>query len=508
MEHLAFLNISNERPVIPRLSSIVCTIGPVTKSVEKLTELRRAGMNVVRMNFSHGDYDYHKSVVDNARQSYQESPEHGIVAIALDTKGPEIRTGENVNGANIQLQDGGTITLTTDKSQYSSGCASQIFVDYANITKVLKVNDSIYIDDGLIRLTVQNIKDNAITCKIANGGVLGQRKGVNLPNVAVDLPALSEKDKRDLAFGVEQGVDMIFASFIRKAADVHSVRAVLGEKGKNIKIISKIENQEGVDNFDEILAVTDGVMVARGDLGIEIPAEKVFLAQKMMIARCNLAGKPVITATQMLESMTENPRPTRAETSDVANSILDGSDCVMLSGETAKGKYPVEAVQIMSKIVQEAEQAYPYRSRFEEMTRIMQRPTKTSETIACSAVLASYESEAKAIIVLTHTGSTTQLVSKYHPSCPIVSVTRTSQTARLNHLARGVFPVYWEKEALSNWGADVDARINGGVEHGKSRGFLKDGDTVIAVSGWKNGPGHSSIVRVLTIGETGTSLNH
>lgn len=507
LEHLAALNTTNDAPT-PRLSSIICTIGPVTKSVEMLTELRRAGMNVVRMNFSHGDYEYHKGVIDNVRESCGKSPELGITAIALDTKGPEIRTGENVDGANIRLKDGDTITLTTDKAHFHTGTAKLIFVDYVNITKVLTVGDSIYIDDGLIRLAVTAIGNQTIDCKIANGGVLGQRKGVNLPNVAVDLPALSEKDKKDLAFGVEQGVDMIFASFIRKAGDVEAVRVALGEKGKAIKIISKIENQEGVDNFDDILRATDGVMVARGDLGIEIPAEKVFLAQKMMIARCNIAGKPVITATQMLESMTENPRPTRAETSDVANSILDGTDCVMLSGETAKGKYPIEAVAIMSRICKEAEQAYPYRTRFEEMTQIMARPTKTAETVACSAVLASYESEAKAIVVLTHTGSTPTLVAKYHPQCPIISVTRNAQTARLNHLARGVFPVHWQERVLESWQADVDARINGGIAQGMTLGFLKNGDVVVAVTGWKNGPGHSSVVRVLCIGETGTPHNH
>lgn len=510
LEQMSYLNISPDRPSIPRLSSIICTIGPVTNSVEMLTELRRAGMNVVRMNFSHGNYDYHQSVIDNARKSCELYPELGITAIALDTKGPEIRTGENVDGANIRLADGAKITLTTDKALYSTGSSNQLYVDYENIVKVLNVGDSIFIDDGLVRLTVESLGTNTVECKIANGGLLGQRKGVNLPNVAVDLPPLSEKDKNDLAFGVAQGVDMVFASFIRKAADVRAVREALGVDGKHVKIISKIENQEGVDNFDEILVETDGVMVARGDLGIEIPAEKVFLAQKMMIARCNIAGKPVITATQMLESMTENPRPTRAETSDVANSILDGSDCVMLSGETAKGKYPIEAVTMMSKICQEAEQAYPYRIRFEEMTRIMKRPTGTAETVACSAVLASYESEAKAIIVLTHTGKTADLVSKYHPQCPIISVTREARTARLNHLPRGVFPVFWKDASTdgSAWGMDVDSRIDGGIAHGKSLGVLKEGDTVVAVTGWRNGPGHSSVIRVLTIGETGTTLNH
>jgi len=506
LEHLTNLDISCQSSV-PRLTSVVCTIGPVTKSVDKLTALREAGMNVVRMNFSHGSHEYHSEVIANTRESYRQRPELGIVAIALDTKGPEIRTGDNKEGGIVVLTDGGKIRITTNQDNYSCGCAEQIYLDYVNITKVLTVGASIFIDDGLIRLVVDKIGADWLKCTIANGGKLGSRKGVNLPNIAVDLPALSVKDKRDLKFGVEQGVDMVFASFIRKAADVHAVRECLGPDGKDIKIIVKIENQEGVENFDEILAVTDGVMVARGDLGIEIPAEKVFLAQKMMIAKCNVAGKPVIVATQMLESMCENPRPTRAETSDVANAVLDGADCVMLSGETAKGKYPESAVSIMSKICVEAESAFFYQSRFNETAQLMSRPIPTSETVALAAVKAAYEQEAKAIVVLTYTGDTARLLSKYKPACPILAVTRNEGTARNMHLYRGVYPIGYS-DKVPDWQTDVDNRIMHASNYGQQRGFLKDGDSIVAVTGWCGGPGHSSVIRVIVLGEKDNSQNH
>ena len=435
LEHMCGLDIYSD-PYSHRQCSIICTIGPKTKDPAVLTQLRQAGMNVARMNFSHGSYEYHGEVIANVRKSQELDPLDGRpIAIALDTKGPEIRTGMLV-GEDPVLEKGAKLTVQTDDAWKEKCDASNLWMDYKNLPKVMKVGGFIFVDDGLISLKVDaiDVAAGTLSCTVENSGKLGSKKGCNLPDVDVDLPALSTKDKADLAWGVSQGVDMIFASFIRKASDVKEVRACLvgadPEFGKRVRIISKIENHEGMRNFDEILAVTDGVMVARGDLGIEIPAQKVFIAQKMMIAKCNRAGKPIICATQMLESMTTNPRPTRAEVSDVANAVLDGADCVMLSGETANGKFPRGAVEIMARTCMQAEHLQSemdptgYESIFALMKDAKYGLAKMShvESAASSAVKTATDIAAKAIVVLSETGETARYVAKFHPHCPIMAV--------------------------------------------------------------------------------------
>lgn len=331
--------------------------------------------------------------------------------------------------------------------------------------------------------------------------MISSKKGVNLPNTDVDLPALSEKDKNDLRFGVKNNVDMVFASFIRRAQDIHDIRKVLGEEGAKIQIIAKIENRQGLNNFPEILEATDGVMVARGDLGIEIPAAEVFAAQKKLIAMCNMAGKPVICATQMLESMIKNPRPTRAEISDVGNAVVDGADCVMLSGETAKGSYPNEAVREMSEACLKAENTIPYVSHFEEMCGLVKRPVSIVESCAMSAVRASLDLNAGGIIVLSTSGESARLISKYRPVCPIFMVTRNPSASRYAHLYRGVYPFLFPEAKPDfnkvNWQENVDQRIRWGIGKALALGVLTKGDPVVVVQGWKGGMGNTNTLRIV-----------
>jgi len=488
-----------------RLSGIVCTIGPVSRSPELLLELIENGMNIARMNFSHGSHEYHGETINNVRianKMYKDK--HGVdpsVAIALDTKGPEIRTGllEGDDGRKeITLKRGESIKITTD-DQYKEKCTAEVlWVDYKNISKVIAPGKRLFIDDGLISVVCKDIAEDHFIGVIENDGNLGSRKGCNLPGTDTDLPAVSEKDKSDLLFGVEQGVDMVFASFIRNADGVRQIKDVLGEKGKKILIISKIENQQGIKNLTEIIKEGEGCMVARGDMGIEIPTEKVFIAQKQMIAECNRFGKPVICATQMLESMVKKPRPTRAEASDVANAVLDGADCVMLSGETAKGDYPVIYVKTMAKISKEAEACIWNERMFEDMMRTDTGACDNTTTTAISGVMASYKSKASAIIVLTTSGATSHLVSKYKPHCPILTVTRFDQVARQLQLYRGCIPLLYGKERPDGaWMDDVDARVQYAIDFGKTSKFISSGDNVVVITGWRQGSGSSNTVRIL-----------
>ncbi|XP_004931176.3 pyruvate kinase isoform X2 [Bombyx mori] len=504
LQHMCGLDIDSKSSYI-RLSGIICTIGPASRNVAVLEKMMETGMNVARMNFSHGSHEYHAETIRNCREAEKSySAKLGSpfsLAIALDTKGPEIRTGllEGGGSAEVELKKGETIKLTTSSDYQEKGNADTIYVDYKNITNVVKPGNRIFIDDGLISIICQSVSADTLTCTIENGGMLGSRKGVNLPGIPVDLPAVSEKDKSDLLFGVEQGVDMIFASFIRNGAALHEIRGILGEKGKNIKIISKIENHQGMVNLDEIIAESDGIMVARGDLGIEIPPEKVFLAQKTMIARCNRVGKPVICATQMLESMVKKPRPTRAEISDVANAILDGADCVMLSGETAKGDYPVECVHTMANICKEAEAVIWHRQLFNDLVSEVKPPIDPAHSAAIAAVEAATKCLASAIVVITTSGKSAHLLSKYRPRCPIIAVTRHPQTARQVHLYRGVLPIVYQEPTASDWLKDVDNRVQSGLRFGRQRGFVHPGDNAVVVTGWKQGSGFTNTVRVIQL---------
>ncbi|RKN85505.1 pyruvate kinase [Paenibacillus ginsengarvi] len=472
-----------------RKTKIVCTIGPSSESLPALKQLISAGMNVARLNFSHGDFEEHGNRIKNIRAACREL--NKTVAILLDTKGPEIRTGKLKEDSYDLVQDE-LIVLTTEEM---IGDSKRISVTYKDLPRDVKVGSTILIDDGLIGLTVVGISGSDIECRIVNGGTIKSKKGVNVPGVRISLPGITEKDANDIIFGIEQGVDFIAASFVRKASDVLEIRQLLEEhNAPHIQIISKIENQEGVHNLDEILAVSDGLMVARGDLGVEIPAEEVPLVQKRMIKQCNLVGKPVITATQMLDSMQRNPRPTRAEASDVANAIFDGTDAIMLSGETAAGKYPVESVLTMSRIAERAESALEYREIFVRQSSAQQ--TTITEAISQSVANSALDLDAKAIITPTESGYTARMVSKYRPKSQIIAVTRSEQVMRRLCLIWGVVPIQGEEAR------NTDEMFQLAVDDSIKAGLIRLGDLVIITAGVPVGrSGTTNLMKVHHVGE-------
>ncbi|RAV06570.1 pyruvate kinase [Paenibacillus sp. YN15] len=472
-----------------RKTKIVCTIGPASESVENLTKLVNAGMNVMRLNFSHGDFEEHGGRIKNIREVVKNTGKN--VAILLDTKGPEIRTGK-LKVEPIELVQDETIILTTEEIL---GDKDRISITYDNLPNDVNIGSTILIDDGLIGLTVTDIKGTEIYCHIVNGGTIKSKRGVNVPGVKITLPGITEKDANDIVFGIEQGVDFIAASFVRKASDVLEIRELLEKhNASHIQIISKIENQEGVDNLDEILEVSDGLMVARGDLGVEIPAEEVPLVQKAMIKKCNRVGKPVITATQMLDSMQRNPRPTRAEASDVANAIFDGTDAIMLSGESAAGKYPEESVKTMARIAERAESALEYREIFLKQSQSQQ--TSVTEAISQAVANSALDLDAKAIVTATESGYTARMVSKYRPKAPIIAVTTNPQVIRRLMLIWGVIPV------LGKEAANTDEMIEQAIDSSVNAGLVNVGDLVVITAGVPVGrTGTTNLIKVHHVGE-------
>ncbi|WP_110933482.1 pyruvate kinase [Paenibacillus bouchesdurhonensis] len=467
-----------------RKTKIVCTIGPSSESLENTKKLIMAGMNVARLNFSHGDFEEHGNRIKVIRQASEELGKS--IAILLDTKGPEIRTGK-LKEEPIELVQDEFITLTTEEIL---GDKDRISITYENLPRDVEAGSTILIDDGLIGLTVVDIQGTEIKCRVINGGPIKSKKGVNVPGVDISLPGITEKDANDILFGIEQGIDFVAASFVRKASDVLEIRQLLERNNAaHIQIISKIENQQGIDNLDEILEVSDGLMVARGDLGVEIPAEDVPLAQKKMIEKCNRVGKPVITATQMLDSMQRNPRPTRAEASDVANAIFDGTDAIMLSGETAAGRYPVESVLTMSRIAEKAESALEYREIFIKQSNAQQ--TTVTEAISQAVANSALELNAKAIITSTETGYTARMVSKYRPKAPIIAVTTQDNTLRRLALNWGVTPV------KGNVASSTDEMFDKAMKGGLDSGVVKEGDLVVITAGVPLGSsGSTNLVKI------------
>mmetsp|Transcript_36539 Transcript_36539/g.61552 ORF Transcript_36539/g.61552 Transcript_36539/m.61552 type:complete len:618 (-) Transcript_36539:82-1935(-) len=502
--------------MLPKKTHIICTLGPASRTVEQLVTLLDAGMSIARFNFSHGTHEYHLETLVNLRAACEQTGK--LCGVLLDTKGPEIRTGTLKNGQAVQLVKGQRVTLTSDYTV--EGDSSTIAISYANIARDLKLGSQVLMADGNVMMEVDEIDEAAgtVTCVMLNSASLGERKNCNLPGVKVDLPTLTEKDVSDLVdFGVKHNVDFIAASFVRKASDVMKIREVLGEAGKNIRIISKVENHEGLENFDEILDKSDGIMVARGDLGMEIPLTKIFWVQKMMIRKCNMVGKPVITATQMLDSMITAPRPTRAEATDVANAVLDGTDCVMLSGETAAGAYPVNAVEVMSGICEEAEECIDNyalcQSLLHETLTSNAAAMSTIESLASSAVLTAAKVKAAVIVVLAANGNAARYIAKYRPVQPVIvgvvprnrrvkigfeATECSSETvARQCLLTRGLVPVVISKKEENEDGPTAAKNcVLESIEYARAKGLVQKGDRVVSMY---NVEKQCAVIRVLVV---------
>ncbi len=474
-----------------RKTKIVCTIGPASESPEMLEKLITAGMNVARLNFSHGGHEDHAIRIASIRDASERMKKP--VGILLDTKGPEIRTHSMENGE-LHLVTGQVIDISMTEVLGTESCFS---VTYERLIEDVDQNDMILLDDGLIELRVlaKDLDKGLIHTIVENAGVLKNKKGVNVPGVSVKLPGITEKDAADILFGIDQGVDFIAASFVRTAKDVLEIRELLEQNGGgHIQIIPKIENQEGVDNIDGIIEVSDGLMVARGDLGVEIPAEEVPLVQKSLIKKCNQVGKPVITATQMLDSMQRNPRPTRAEASDVANAIIDGTDAIMLSGETAAGLYPVESVAMMNKIAERTEDSLDYRSIVTQRSR--EREANMTEAISQAVANTSINLGVKAILAPTESGNTAKMIAKYRPGVSIIAVTSQQNTAQKLTLVWGVKPI------VTNKVKTTDEILELSVDEALNHDYVSHGDVVVITAGVPVGEaGTTNLMKVHVIGD-------
>ncbi|GGH98333.1 MULTISPECIES: pyruvate kinase [Mammaliicoccus] len=474
-----------------RKTKIVCTIGPASESEEMLEKLMLAGMNVARLNFSHGSHEEHKGRIDTIRKVSARLNKN--IGILLDTKGPEIRTNNMKNGL-IELTKGSEVTVKTTEIE---GTPEAFSVTYEKLAEDVEVGSTILLDDGLIELTVKSVDVNTgdVVCHVENTGELKNKKGVNLPGVKVNLPGITDKDASDIRFGIDQNVDFIAASFVRRSSDVLDIRSILEEKENNtIKIIPKIENEEGIDNIDEILQVSDGLMVARGDMGVEILPEAVPMVQKQLIQKCNKLGKPVITATQMLDSMQRNPRCTRAEASDVANAIYDGSDAVMLSGETAAGLYPEEAVRTMQNIAVAAEEAQDYKKLLSDRSKMID--TNLVNAIGVSVAHTALNLNVESIVAATESGATAQTISKYRPQSHIIAVTPNETTARHMTLVWGVLPVVKKGKQTT------DELLNNAVSTAVNTGLVDNGDLIIITAGVPTGEsGTTNLMKIHLVGD-------
>lgn len=470
-----------------RKTKIVCTLGPSTDKESVLKQMMIEGMNVARCNFSHGTYEEHKKRMNMVKKLRKEVGKP--VAILLDTKGPEVRVKDFKEGK-VMLEAGQLFTLTADEVE---GTKDKVSVTYNRLYEDLEVGMRVLIDDGLIEMKVEKVDKNDIVCRVINGGVVSNHKGVNVPDVDLSMPYISDKDREDILFGISQDVDFIAASFVQKKEDILQLRKLLEKNGgEDIKIVSKIENAQGVANIDDIIEVSDGIMVARGDMGVEIPYEEVPVIQKKIIKKVYRAGKQVITATQMLESMIKNPRPTRAETTDIANAVYDGTSAIMLSGETAAGAYPVEAIRTMVKIAERTERDVDYRKRFFELER--RANPDITDAICHATCTTALDLNAKAIVTVTKSGRSARMVSRYRPECDIISCATTEKVCRQLSLSWGVTPLVIKEEK------EVFDLFDKAIMAAEKIGMLQKGDLTVITSGVPIGfSGTTNMIKVQNV---------
>ena len=469
-------------------TKIICTLGPAVDNPEILKKLILAGMDVARINFSHGNYQDQEARIETFKKVREEIGKP--VALLLDTKGPEIRIGKFENGA-IELREGAIFTLVDEDIL---GDQTRVSITYKNLYNEVHIGTQILINDGLIKIEVIEIKGTDIICKVIDGGPLTNTKSINIPGMPINLPSPTDKDIEDIKFGIKSGFDYIAASFVRTPEDVLNIRKVLEENnGEHIKIISKIENRQGIDNFDKILEVSDGIMVARGDLGVEIPMEEVPIRQKEFIAKCNKAGKPVVIATQMLESMVHNPRPTRAEVSDVANAVYDMASCIMLSGESAMGEYPVECVETMVKICEAIEGSLKYWKRFKNKEHDCDN-TDYEYNLNYSTCSTAMDLCAKAIFAYTDTGRTAKMLAGFMPQCPIYVITSNKEVCKQLSLVWNTNTILVEQKE------NIDDMIDEGIRIAKEKEYIKEGDLVVIAGGASILVGHKHAKLNKTIG--------
>lgn len=498
LDHICELEISHPA-THHRLVSLIATISHSSRNLDTIYHMILKGVNIFRLNFSHESHEMHSKTLELVHEALEriqyETGHLRTVAIAADTRGPQIRTG--LLDGEVILRSGDNIRLSINRDLYDKGNKEAVYVDYSNIINLTKTGDRLFIDDGKLLLHIMEVGVDGLLCEVIQGGQLNNNCNVILPEVEIDLPAVSEKDMYDIQFSMKANVDFLFASAVRSAKNVKELRTVLGEKGKHIKIIAKMDSKIALSRFSEILRAADGLLLSRADLGTQIPMEKLFITQKSILGQCNKAGKPVIVASNILETMRFQLQPTRAECFDLANAIIDGADCIMLSSEVAIGPYPNETVATCDKLCREAEKVLWFRDLFSDLVSEVRGELDAAHSLAIASVETAKRTNATLIVVLTSSGRSATLISKFRPRCPILALTRCERTARWVYIHRGILPVVYTSEPNNDYATDVDARVQFALTIAKKAEIINDGDPIVIVSAWKDGGGFTNNVRVV-----------